>query len=1167
MRKYSLVITLLVFVNVCFSQNPEINTELPSLVPPSPTVSALMKFEEVPVSNYTGVPDVSIPLYSTTTKHGLEVNISLSYHPSSIKKDDISGFTGLGWSLIAGGTISRTVRDIPDECYDLAKRKIGIYHNASNPNQHRNNYYDVIPLLNSNYNFNTEDEEINRFLFETNEKNLFDSKHDLYQFNFMGYTGRFIIEKKPNGSFEVVKLAKNNLIINYNATNQTFQIKDTKGFTYVFDVKEESSGQTITSTIKLDNTINDLVPFSNPTYISAFQLSKILYNDEIEVLFNYNLGVLTETQIVRNETHNIPIVPTFELLREMIHQQQQGDDTWNHIEDGFLPLEVRQNTTTTIETKKISQINIIGKAIIDFNILNGLNYSYPVNPKINHCLNSVVIKDLNNNIIKSYAFSYLFKHKLFLNEIKEGFGSNEISKYLFKYQDLDIDYSDFISDYWGYYKFGDYETDCINYSNRNRDTDKVYCKKDVLKQIIYPTKGSTVFEYEPNTYSYVGDFPIPETPDQLEYSEDFTSNNSDNHTNTYIDTVVLSSNYSNSNNQLGTGSATYDLGVFSTNTTYIFNSIFTGVDDDNLGFLYLTGTNGTNSVSKGLHTNGCNLELKLKAGYHYHILFNWSVAPPHNVSTTITINEKTMNSNTNKWLYGGGVRIKNIYYTVDHAPEVETQNYPNTYSKKVSFKYNFFDDLNKSSGSLVYPKPKLQYETLKKIDLVAIGVIGQVPTFGFVKYSIFSNTNNLSFLSTKGGEVGYKNVTVTESGNGKTEFEYLSPIDYPEHITYPNIAFPFAPTPNVDYKRGLLRNEKKYNELGRPLTEKTNSYSFENHEKITGVSTYYKSSSLFAYDCPYTKYYLYYYMYRSSVLAYNWSDGDILRNNAYSCGEFISDFVTYYQIKEAFGWAKLDNTLLKEYFYDSSGNQSQLDNSISYTYNPINMQLASQTSSTSIGVNIERKYYYSIDPQVDSEPQINALRNNNRVETPIKIESFKAGNKISEQKTVYKDWGNGMLAPEIIQDSKGTLPLENRILYNMIDNTNGNPLEVQQENGMKISYIYGYNKSQPVAKLENIVYSNIPANLITAIQSATDSPNSNEAQVIDALNALRTSTDANLQKAMITTYTYKPLIGVSTITDPKGDKITYIYDAFNRLKEVRDKDNNVLSENHYNYRP
>lgn len=46
------------------AQNPEIKTDLPTVIPPSPTVAALMKFEEVPVSNYTGVPDISIPLYS-----------------------------------------------------------------------------------------------------------------------------------------------------------------------------------------------------------------------------------------------------------------------------------------------------------------------------------------------------------------------------------------------------------------------------------------------------------------------------------------------------------------------------------------------------------------------------------------------------------------------------------------------------------------------------------------------------------------------------------------------------------------------------------------------------------------------------------------------------------------------------------------------------------------------------------------------------------------------------------------------------------------------------------------------------------------------------------------------------------------------------------------------
>ncbi|MCO6164492.1 hypothetical protein NHF47_16805, partial [Flavobacterium sp. NRK F7] len=163
------------------------------------------------------------------------------------------------------------------------------------------------------------------------------------------------------------------------------------------------------------------------------------------------------------------------------------------------------------------------------------------------------------------------------------------------------------------------------------------------------------------------------------------------------------------------------------------------------------------------------------------------------------------------------------------------------------------------------------------------------------------------------------------------------------------------------------------------------------------------------------------------------------------------------------------------------------------------------------------------------------------------------------QETTFKDWGDGLVAPEFIKVGKGTNTLETRVKYNLVDSTNGNPIEVQQEDGIPITYIWGYNKTQPIAKIENATYAQVQpyeANLQTL------SNGTNETNLNTALDNLRTA----LPNAIVTTYTYKPSIGISTITDPKGNRIKYFYDAFNRLKYVEDKNGNKLSENEYHYK-
>ena len=109
MERSLLVFSFLLLSHLSFSQK-----QLQEVVPASPNMAALGKYGDIPVDMHTGVPNIKVPLGAVVGKD-ISVDVALSYHAGGVKVEEISSWVGLGWSLFAGGVVTRQVRGLPDE--------------------------------------------------------------------------------------------------------------------------------------------------------------------------------------------------------------------------------------------------------------------------------------------------------------------------------------------------------------------------------------------------------------------------------------------------------------------------------------------------------------------------------------------------------------------------------------------------------------------------------------------------------------------------------------------------------------------------------------------------------------------------------------------------------------------------------------------------------------------------------------------------------------------------------------------------------------------------------------------------------------------------------------------------------------------------------------------
>lgn len=475
----------------------------------------------------------------------------------------------------------------------------------------------------------------------------------------------------------------------------------------------------------------------------------------------------------------------------------------------------------------------------------------------------------------------------------------------------------------------------------------------------------------------------------------------------------------------------------------------------------------------------------------------------------------------------GGARLKSIS---DYDP-VSMKNNSRTFYYKNSL-------IGEECG-IIGVKPK--YRTEEHIVSTGSGSEGTwangVYSINYYNYSRYRNIKDISANSFGNSNseyhIEYPTVIEKYADNSYIKYSYSSLLDIPDNDeSYIKINPIYSGTTNLNDREKAEKSQLySVNDMsifrGKILNKVI--YSAQGDIKLTETYNYNLIDAMQNY----------YISIKSSPMGYN----------AYKT------YLVPCQLTQQKSVDEFNNELIKNYVYNNK--------------NLIREQITENSDKSKVSIYFKYPFEFVPDVSDDNSLAIANLIEKNIVSYPIEVlKTFeKAGDKrismgISNKYSIYNSLSLKKNTNEL--QTNTLLPFDNNYIskYKEVETFHnydiyGNLTYVTTKDNLNTVYLWSYNGQHLVAEIKNVTLDQVESAL--GVNSTTIATTLNPD--MDRINGLRT----NLPNAQITTYTYKQLVGITSITDPRGVTTNYSYDTSNRLYNIKNDDSNLLKEYRYNY--